>query len=162
MVNLAKTTKGRARCGGIAPHAHPYTEYLAFTLAEEAYAVPLITIREVLSVPRITDVPGSPSYVLGVSSVRGQLLTVIDPRRRLRLRAQDLSGQARVLLTKTRGEETVGLVVDSVQQVLRLRTDQIEVASTTFGSDISPYVLGIGRPSAHEIVVLLDLLAVLG
>jgi len=137
-------------------------EFLGIGLAGEKYAVPLARVREILTVPPITDVPRSAPHVLGICSVRGLLVTVMDLRLRLRLPAAPVGPLSRVLLTRTSRDEVVGLFVDVVYSVLRLRRDQIELASTAFGSDAADHVTGIGRPGGTEVIVLLDMESVAG
>lgn len=154
MVDLVKKDGGK-----LAPAEAgrgPVREYLAFILTGETYAVALTRIREILSLPPITAVPRSPNEVLGVCSVRGLLVTVIDLRKRLRLEEQKLTRRARILLVESDSGEVVGLLVDEVKQVIRLAEGEIEVAQTVLGGDLSEHVVGIGRP-AGNLVILLDL-----
>lgn len=132
----------------------PALEFLAFSLAGELYAVPLTRIREILSPPPITEVPRSPSSVIGVCSVRGLLVTVVDLRRRISVEERPLTRRARILLTQTESGETLGLLVDEVRQVIRLSESEIELASAVLGGDVSEYVVGIGRPPGLEIILL--------
>jgi len=133
-------------------------EFLAVMLAGQTYGVELTRIREILSPPPLTTVPRAPNHIMGVCSVRGQLITVIDLRSRLRLEQAPLSRKTRILLTESAGE-VVGLYVDEVRHVLRLTESEIELATGVFGSDVSEHVIGIGRPPGH-ILVLLDLTSV--
>jgi purine-binding chemotaxis protein CheW len=137
----------------------PVREFLAFGLGEELYGVELTRIREILSPPPITYVPRASNEVLGVCSVRGLLITVMDLRRRLRHEERPLTRRARILLTTTAGGEVVGLLVDDVRQVVRLSEEQIEVASNVLGGEVSEHVLGIGRPDG-SVVILLDLVTI--
>ena len=134
-------------------------EFLAFTLAGELYAVELARIREIVSPPLLTAVPRAPRDVLGVCSVRGLLISVIDLRRRLNLVEKPQSALSRILLSYADSEEIVGLFVDEVKHVLRLEEDQIELAASVLGGDLSDHVMGIGRPTG-DVVVLLDLSSV--
>jgi purine-binding chemotaxis protein CheW len=137
-------------------------EFLGIVLARERYAVPLGDVQEILNIPRITDVPRSPRHVIGVVSVRGVLVTIIDVRVRLGLEAASSGPASRVLLTRTDQDELVGLFVDGVQSVVRLSRDQIEPPLTAFGSELSPYLRGIGRSDDGEMLVLLDISSIVG
>ena len=120
-------------------------EFLAFTLAEEYYALPLRTVREILKMQPVTEVPRALADVLGIISVRGLITTVVDLRRRLRMPEQPITKHTRILLVD-QGEEVLGLLVDSVLSVFRLRQDEVELAAAA-GGDTADYVLGIGRPT---------------
>jgi purine-binding chemotaxis protein CheW len=139
------------------------SEYLAFGLNSERFALPLESVREILKLALITEVPRARAHVLGILSVRGRITTVIDLRKRLRMAAAPTTKASRILLVDG-GEEVVGLLVDEVFQVYRLHDDEIELAAVV-ASDMSEYVRGIGRPGSSnagersdndEILVLLD------
>ena len=153
----------RAREGRLARRAAergPVREFLAFTLAGELYGIELTRIREILSPPPITYVPRAARDVIGVCSVRGLLITVIDLRRRLSLEQRTPTRRSRILLTQTDSGEVLGLYVDEVKQVMRLLETEIEVATSILGGDVSEHVLGIGRP-AGLVLVLLDLSSIM-
>lgn len=124
----------------------PRTEYLAFRLGEDVYAGPVSLIREILKPPPLTPVPRAPFAVMGIVSVRGQLVTVVDLRRRLRLPESSTTRRSRVLLVNPHGVEMLGLYVDEVLQVYRLADDEIEHAAVALGGEVAPYISGIARP----------------
>jgi purine-binding chemotaxis protein CheW len=154
----------------------PRTEYLAFKLAGEVYAAPVALIREILKPPMLTPVPRATAAVMGIVSVRGQVVTVIDLRRRLRLLESAATRRTRILLANATGGELLGLYVDEVLQVYRLAESEIEHAAAALGGDVASYISGIARP-AHQagpgaasakqsgteasVIILLDLRAVL-
>lgn len=131
-------------------------DFLVFLLAGDLYAVSLTRIREILSPPPITSVPRAKRAVLGVCSVRGLLVTVMDLRRRLHVEERPLTRHARILLVEAQSGEVIGLVVDEVKHVARLADSEIEVATNLLGGDVSEHVVGIGRPGG-DVVVLLNL-----
>lgn len=139
------------------------TEVLAFQLGDDTYGVRIAHVAEILKPPPITPIPRAPALVLGITSVRGRLVTVIDLRRRFGHPATALGPRARILLTEAQGE-TLGVVVDLVRQVYRLADDEIEPPAA-LGNDPPPYVLGVARPKDEgapgDIVLLLDLAAVI-
>jgi purine-binding chemotaxis protein CheW len=134
-------------------------EFLVFNLANEAYAVELARIREIVSPPLLTDVPRASREILGVCSVRGLLVTVIDLRRRLRLVESEATRTSRILLTETHSGEVIGLFVDEVKHVIRLESSEIEIAQNVLGGDLSDHVTGIGRTEG-QVIVILDLKSV--
>ena len=136
-------------------------EFLSFRLAADIYAVELARIREIVTPPPLTTVPRAPPDVIGICSVRGLLVTVIDLRRRLRLLEAVSSRQSRILLANMDSGEVVGLFVDEVRQVVRLGAQEIEVTANVLGGELSDHVLGVGRPDG-EFVVLLDLDSIVG
>jgi len=137
----------------------PVREFLVFLLAGEPYGVELTRIKEILSPPPITEVPRAPREVVGVCSVRGLLVTVLDLRRKLRLVERPLTRRARILLATSELGEVIGLLVDEVRQVVRLSESEIEVAAAALGGDVAEHVLGVGRPEG-AFLILLDLRAI--
>src|SRR5208283_5153505 len=85
-------------------------EYLAFVLAGETYAVPIGDVAEILRPLPITEVPRAPATVLGVISVRGKLVTVIDLRRRFFLAESPVDRRTRILLADVGRQEPIGLL----------------------------------------------------
>lgn len=131
-------------------------EYLAFTLGTEAYAIEIGTIVQILKPLPITEVPRADPGVVGVMSVRGRLVTVVDLKRRFRLaRSFTMDRKSRVLLV-TAADEEIGLLVDEVLQVYRLSEAEIE-PPTVLGTEQAPHVVGIGRPPGGAVLMLLDL-----
>jgi purine-binding chemotaxis protein CheW len=133
-------------------------EYVTFALAGEAYAVPISRVAEILKPLPITPVPRAPAVVIGVMTVRGRLVTVIDLRRRLRLPESPMDARSRILITDT-GDERIGLLVDEVMNVLRLAESEIE-SRDVLGGDPEPYIAGIGRPEG-SLLILLELRPIL-
>ena len=139
---------------GRQPAAPSQDEYLGFVLAGESYALPLSSVHEIMNLPPVTEVPRGPHHVLGIISVRGQVVTLVDLRRRLKLPEAALTPRARVLLVQ-RPNELLGLLVDRVLQVHRLRPEEVELAAV-MGSDLAEYIMGIGRPGSRPVAAETD------
>ncbi|BDG06934.1 chemotaxis protein CheW [Anaeromyxobacter paludicola] len=148
-----------AQSAGEAPEAR--REYLAFRLGGEEYAFAIDFIREILKAPPITEVPRAPAHVLGVITVRGDVIPVFDPRRRLGLAPAPAEGrgQGRVIICDA-GEGPCGLLVDAVAQVVRLPPSAIEQKPQGIVGSSAEYIAGIGR-ERDRLYILLDLAAVL-
>ena len=149
----------------------PRGEVLVFALAGELHAAAVREIREILRPPPLTRVPRAPTGVLGVVSVRGRLVTVVDPRRALGLDAPAPTGRSRVVLVETDDGEVIGVYVDEVRRVDRLAEGDIEPPAASLGSDVAPHVTGIARPkrpgatgsdARPPAIVLVDLVALIG
>jgi purine-binding chemotaxis protein CheW len=130
------------------------TEYLAFWLAGELFALPLQNVHELIAYRPLTYVPRAPDDVLGILFVRGLLVTVIDLGRRLRLVPDGERHRGRVLLVPGPEGETLGLLVDEVEQVYRLAESEVEPAAVVLGGNTAEYVAGIGRRDERVIVLL--------
>jgi purine-binding chemotaxis protein CheW len=138
----------------------PRQEYLGFFLGEEEYALEIASVREILREPVITEVPRGPRDVLGVITVRGVVMPVIDPRRRLALPARPAGGGHRVVVCQHRGPP-VAVLVDRVSQVVRLPPSAIEARPQGIGGAEPGTIAGIGR-ERDRLYIILDPAALLG
>ncbi len=131
-------------------------EYLAFMLGPEPYAIQIGNIVEILKPLPITEVPRADPEVVGVMSVRGRLVTVVDLKKRFHLvRSVLIDKKSRILLVDAAGEQ-IGLLVDEVLQVYRLSEAEIEPPAV-LGTEQPAHVVGIGRPAGGAVLLLLDL-----
>ncbi|HTU56865.1 MAG TPA: chemotaxis protein CheW [Polyangiales bacterium] len=158
MPDLLKPSAARAVRRG--SDRGPVREFLVFSLGGDLYGVELTGIKEILSPPPITRVPRARREVVGVCSVRGLLVTVLDLRRKLRVEERALGRRSRILLATAPNGEVTGLLVDEVRQVVRLAEAEVEVAASALGGDVAEHVLGVGRPGG-KFLILLDLKAIL-
>ncbi len=107
-------------------------QLLSFELAGAPYAVPVERVREIVRMRPVTPVPRTPDEVRGVISLRGEMIELIDLRRRLSLGSIEPSRRTRIIVIKTSDDEVVGLLVDAVREVLRVSEAAIQPAT---GSD---------------------------
>jgi purine-binding chemotaxis protein CheW len=136
-------------------------EYLAFLLGSETYAIEIGSILEILKPLPITEVPRAHEQIVGVMSVRGRLVTVVDLKRRFGLTPSfSMEKKSRILLVAAPDEE-IGLLVDEVVQVYRLAEGEIEPPAV-LGGEQQSHIVGIGRPQGQStkeapVLILLDL-----
>ncbi len=139
---------------------------LGVLVGNEAYGVPLASVREILVPPPMTEVPRAADHFLGVISVRGEIISVIDLAKLLNLEVVSNEPHGRVLLVDN-GQEFIGVAVDRVLQVYRLEPNQIEYASA-MSADLSDYVVGVGRiqkdtpTDSNDVLILIDPVSLLG
>jgi purine-binding chemotaxis protein CheW len=138
---------------------------LTFVVGDEVYGLDIISIREIIKSREIAEVPRAPRFLLGVVTVRGLVLPVIDLRLRLRLEAAPLGRAARILIVMHRGER-YGLLVDEVHGVVRFADGEIEPPPPSLALAEGPFLAGIGRwrdgdDATERLVVLLALDALL-
>lgn len=137
---------------------------LTFVVAGEVYGLAIAHLREIIKVREVTEVPRMPRFLLGVISVRGLIIPVLDLRRRLNLDETALTRAARILVVEQDGEPH-GLLVDAVTDVVRFVETEIESPPSTLNLAEQRFVSGIGRYQSGrrtKMVVLLQLAAVLG
>jgi purine-binding chemotaxis protein CheW len=147
-----------ATAPGDEPGAVPVQEIemLSFRLGSEEYALLVEQVREVIKVWEITSVPNTPEYVLGVISLRGKVLPVVDLCKRLGLPPGDKGGKSRIIVVSLDDEET-GLIVERVTGVVRLSPDDIRPAPDTITQGAgAEYLRGIARKN-DRLYILLDI-----
>lgn len=134
---------------------------LAVEVAHETYGIATAAVREIIKVGEITEVPRMPRFLLGVISVRGVIIPVLDLRRRLGFAAAEPGRAARIVIV-TVGEDRFGLRVDDVLGLERFRASEVEPAPAIFGSGRAGperHIQGVGRAIERpdRIVIFLDL-----
>jgi purine-binding chemotaxis protein CheW len=132
--------------------------YLEFCLGAEEYAIPLLMVREVISVPETTPIPKSPSHFMGIMNLRGQVISVVDMRKKLNIVANHNPEEA-VIIVDVNGIN-IGVVVDSINKVLAFAEEEISIMPEVEHQVNTKYILGIYRKE-QSLTVLLDIAKVL-
>jgi purine-binding chemotaxis protein CheW len=130
---LARAAAARAST----PEARPERELLVFSLDGSAYALPIERVREIVRPRALTPMPHVPSAVLGVISLRGEIVQVIDGRRRFGLDSVPPSRGSRVIVMSGEPGEVTGLLVDGVHEVLRVDESALCAPTNTDGGLIT-------------------------
>ncbi|MBW6511939.1 MAG: chemotaxis protein CheW [Desulfuromonadaceae bacterium] len=130
-------------------------QWLTFSLADEEYALNIETIDEICKPREVTEVPNAPSFVLGLISLRGKIVPVYDLRSRLQLGAVEATAATRIIVCQTENK-IVGLLVDSITQVVRLADDEIEPPPMVLSGLDRDMLDGVGR-SQDRMIILLNL-----
>lgn len=122
-------------------------QYLTFITAGEEYAVSIVKVSEIVEYETVTTVPNTPPWVRGVTNLRGRVVPVIDLAVKFGLPASGISKFSCIIITEVlfQGESlTMGVLADSVSQVIELSADEIE-QTPPFGTRVrTDYLLGMG------------------
>jgi purine-binding chemotaxis protein CheW len=133
---------------------------LTFHVAGEVYGIEILDVREIIKVGEITEVPRTAGFLLGIISVRGSIMPVIDLRQRLGFpTTSGVNRQSRILVVM-RGADRFGLLVDAVGGVMRFLETEIEPPPSALSAHEASYLAGIARQSEEreeKIVILLEL-----
>jgi purine-binding chemotaxis protein CheW len=134
-------------------------KYLTFCLAGEEYGIGILKIKEIIGMMPITPVPRTPAYVKGVINLRGKVIPVVDLRLKFEMEEMGYTERTCIIVLETRGQlgsVLVGIVVDSVSEVLNIRAADIEEAPA-FGARLNTdYILGMAKMNGG-IKILLDI-----
>lgn len=134
-------------------------QLVVFSLGREEFAVEVTQVREIMRMEEITRMPKSPSFVEGIINLRGQIIAVIDLAKRLNLQSGEQTGETRIIVVEA-DQIKVGMIVDSVSEVLRVSSEAIEVTPTLAAEVAVDYLQGVVKQD-NRLIILLDLTKVL-
>jgi purine-binding chemotaxis protein CheW len=130
-------------------------QYLTFVINKQCYGVPIGTVREINRVSEITPVPKAPHYVTGVMNLRGKVIPVVNLRTRLAFEAIPYTKETCIIVIETPQGQT-GMIVDAVNGVMDLVSENIEAPPHMSNSNYSDYVMGMGK-AENQIIILIDI-----
>lgn len=130
-------------------------QIVGLRIGRETYGIPIALVREIVRVPSITAVPNAREYVEGVINLRGKIISVVDLRKRFGEIKVENNKKNRIVVVEFEGR-TVGLVVNSASEVLKLSASEIAPPSSVFIDGEVDYVTGVAT-LGERLIVLLDL-----
>lgn len=134
-------------------------KYLTFSLAKEEYGIGILKIKEIIGMMPITTVPQTPVFVKGVINLRGKVIPVVDLRLRFAMEGIDYSERTCIIVVEIQGKTQtvlIGIVVDSVSEVLNIRETDIE-ETPSFGTRLdTEYIMGMAKLEGG-VKILLDI-----
>jgi purine-binding chemotaxis protein CheW len=143
----------RANDGGNA------NKFLSFCLGKEEFGLEILTVREIIGITDITPLPQAPKYVKGVINLRGKIISVVELRTKFGMDSVPYTEETCVIVVEvagTGGSDSfqMGIIVDSVREVVNIDQNSIE-PPPTFGTEISlDYILGMGKLKERVIILL--------
>lgn len=139
-------------------------QLVVFNVGKELYGIGIDSIQEIVRVPDITEVPDAPYFLEGVINLRGRIVPVVDLRKRLRLKGTERTKTTRVLVTDTESSSgssnMIGLLVDSVSEVLKVQPDSIEGPPEMISAIGIEYITGVAKMEG-KLIILLDIKKIL-
>lgn len=133
----------------------PILRWVTFRLDKEKYCINVMQVQEVLRISEIAPVPGAPAFVLGIINLRGNVVTVVDTRKRFGLVPKDVDDASRIVIIEVNGN-VIGMLVDSVADVVDLRKTEIEGAPNVGTDESSKYIQGVASRE-NELLIVVDL-----
>ncbi len=134
-------------------------KYLTFSLDREEYGIGILKVKEIIGMMRVTPVPQTPGYVKGVINLRGKVIPVIDLRIRFGMTSVTYTERTCIIVVEidaATGRLHIGIVVDSVSEVLNIKGTDIE-ETPEFGTTLNTdYILGMAK-TAGSVKILLDI-----
>jgi purine-binding chemotaxis protein CheW len=128
---------------------------VVFELDTEAYGVDIATVESIIKMQEITRLPQAPSFMEGITNLRGTIVPVIDLRKRFGMTEQEPTRETRIVIASMGGTK-VGLIVDAVSQVIRIPEDAIEPPPQMSITINSAFIKAVAKLE-NNLVILLDL-----
>ncbi len=151
----ARQTTGLRSSAEAAEHE---TQVVTFQLAKEEYAIDILQVQEIVMMTQITRMPKAPRFIEGVVNLRGQMIPIINMRKRFGLAEAEHDAETRIIIVDI--GETVGMVVDGVRDVIRLPDSTISPPPAMIQGISADYLKGIGQFN-ERLLIMLDLQMVL-
>lgn len=133
----------------------PIIQWVTFRLDGEIYGIKVMQVQEVLRVTEIAPVPGSPDYVMGIINLRGNVVTVIETRKRFGLAQGEIDDSSRIVIIESDGN-VVGMLVDSVAEVVDLKQSEIESSPNVGNDESAKYIEGVATHNT-DLLILVDI-----
>ncbi len=135
-------------------------KYLTFSLGNEQYGIGILKVREIIGLMEVTPVPQTPEYIKGVINLRGKVIPILDIRTRFGMDEAEHTDRTCFIVVEMaapQGEQLlVGIVVDSVSEVMNIGGDYIE-NPPAFGAEVdTEFILGMAK-TADDVKILLDI-----
>ncbi|MDR3592702.1 MAG: chemotaxis protein CheW [Negativicutes bacterium] len=133
-------------------------QLVVFRLAKEEYGLPITKVQEINRLVPITKLPQTPSFMEGIINLRGRIIPIIDLRKRFGLAVSEHNDDNRIIIVEVKGQ-TVGIIVDAVNEVVRLLQSSIEPPPPSFVLD-GQYIHGVGKME-NRLLILLNIDSIL-
>jgi purine-binding chemotaxis protein CheW len=130
-------------------------QLVSFKIGEEEFGVDILKVQEINRMSQITKVPNTPEFIEGVINLRGRIIPVIDMRVKLGMMKKEHGKNTRIVVVELSGQ-TVGFIVDEVNEVLRISKEITEAPPDIVGGVNSDYITSIGKLE-DRLLILLEL-----
>jgi len=145
--------------GSLAETTEHEVQVVTFTLGKEEYAIDILQVQEIVMMREITRMPRAPEFIEGIVNLRGQMIPIIDMRKRFDLSSVEHDAETRIIIVEIAGE-LVGMVVDGVREVIRLPDSAVSPPPPMIKGISAEYLKGIGQ-IGERLLIMLDLEKVL-
>ncbi|MGL1936633.1 MAG: chemotaxis protein CheW [Fibrobacterales bacterium] len=134
-------------------------KYLTFTLGDEEYGLPILTVQRIIQMQDITSVPKTPAYVLGVINLRGKIIPVIEVRNKFQMESIEPTDNSCIVVVQVpvgNTELTMGLLIDAVSEVVFIDDKQMQ-ETPDFGEGVQTEFITSMAKIDEKVVMLLDI-----
>lgn len=128
---------------------------VTFSLGEEHYALDITSVREVVKVQKTTRVPGTCDFVLGVTNLRGEILSLVDFRKLMRFEEKPIGEETRIIVVNNKDSETtLGILVDDVTEIIEFCESDLEQPPATLEPGQAQFIGGVARVGDRLVAIV--------
>lgn len=129
------------------------TQYIVVRIGMEQYGIDISYVDNIVRMQKITRVPKSQPYYYGVINLRGEIVPVMSLRRRFNLEDDEFTGKTRIIILKPEHQESIGVIVDMVNEVVNFGSEDIEKVGLDKKDELSKYIYGVGKNLENNTLV---------
>lgn len=131
-------------------------QYVVFSVGDEEYGLPILSVQEIISLPLLTRIPGVPDYIPGIINLRGNIIPLYILRTKFHMQEQKLDNNSIVVIVQTGNEsnKTVGFIVDSVSDVVSITDEDFQKAPEFTENMDNHFIDKIGHVGSRMIVII--------
>lgn len=152
---MTQAVTGETQVAGIVLAGQGGNEFLTFTLGSEEYGIDILKVQEIRGYEQVTKIANAPEFIKGVVNLRGTIVPIVDLRIKFNLGSVEYNQFTVVIILNVKGR-VVGIVVDSVSDVIALASEQIRAAPEFSGELEADYITGLGTV-AERMLILVDI-----
>ena len=153
MAQVQQSTATAPAAGAIAPAGHERNEFLTFALGNEAYGIEILKVQEIRGYEAVTGIPNAPAFLKGVINLRGTIVPIIDLRIKLNFPNVEYTKFTVVIILNV-AARVVGIVVDSVSDVITLQPGQMKPAPDFSAAFDTEYIMGLGTVDSRTLILM--------
>ncbi len=131
-----------------------YTQAVGFNLENETYGIDILNVSEIVKPIKITFIPNTLDFVLGVINLRGKIIPIVDLNKKFFDKFKDITQDSRIVVVSIE-DNTVGFLVDKIKKIYTIQNQNIENSPETVNENVQKYIKGVGKLD-DVLVILLD------
>lgn len=129
-------------------------QYVIFSIGNEEFGIPILSVQEIISIPEITKIPGAPDYIPGIINIRGNVIPLYLLKTRLRIDDENGLDDSVTIIIQLETGKSVGLIVDTVSDVVSIPPENLREKPDISQTVDTQYISNIGHLGNRMIIVI--------
>ena len=131
-------------------------QLVSFKIGSEEFGINIMNVQEIIRMQEITKVPQMPGFIEGILNLRGNVIPIVDLRKKFDLSEVEKTVDSRIIVVSMLGR-IMGIIVDSVSEVLRMNEEQIQPPPSIISSIGQQYIKGVGKLGQNRLLIMLEI-----